>query len=194
MTVDDILDVVKKDSLFYRNSDGGVTFSGGEPTYQPAFLLELLKDSQKKGFHTCLDTCAYIQWEVLKWILEYVDLFLFDIKHMDPERHKELTGVDNRLILDNVKRIVERGKEIIVRVPLLSGINDSIENIRALGNLMSGLSIKRVDLLPYHKLGVKKYERLGIEYKLQELSSFKREEVEDIKDILGNFGLEVDIV
>jgi len=194
MTLDYVVDVVKKDGLFYRNSNGGVTFSGGEPTYQDAFLLELLKDCQRKGFHTCLDTCGYVQWTVLKDILEYVDLVLFDVKHMDSETHKELTGVDNRLILDNVKRVVEMGKEIIIRVPLLPGVNDSEENIRALGSFTSQLSIKRVDLLPYHKLGVKKYERLDMEYKLKKLSSFKREEVEDIKGVLEEFGLEVDIV
>ena len=194
MTVDEVVDVVNKDSLFYRNSNGGVTFSGGESTYQPNFLLDLLKGSQKKGFHTCLDTCAYIQWIILEDILEYVDLVLLDIKHMDPEKHKEITGVDNRLILENVKRIVDLGKEMIIRVPLLPGENDSKENINALGNFVSELSLKRVDLLPYHKLGVKKYERLGMEYKLKELRSFKKEEVERIKEVLENHKLLVDIV
>ena len=194
MTTDDVVDVVEKDSLFYRNSNGGVTFSGGEPTYQPDFLLELLRDCQRAGFHTCLDTCGHIQWRVLEEILEYVDLVLFDIKHTDPERHRELTGVDNRLIFDNVKKIAKMSKETIVRVPLLAGINDSEENINALGSFMCELSIKRVDLLPYHKLGVKKYERLGKEYKLEELRSFKREVVDDIRGILENYGLEVDVV
>lgn len=194
MTTDHVVSVVEKDSLFYRNSDGGVTFSGGEPTHQAPFLLELLKDCQRKGFHTCLDTCAHVHWEVLKEILDYVDLVLFDVKHMDPQRHRELTGVDNRLILDNLKQIVEMGKKIIVRVPLLPGINDSEDNLNALGSFMSQLSMRRVDLLPYHRLGVKKYERLGMNYELQELKSFKREAVENIKGILENFGLEVDIV
>lgn len=194
MTIDEVVNVVEKDSLFYRNSDGGVTFSGGEPLYQPAFLLELLKKCQRKGFHTCLDTCAYIQWEVLEEALDYVDLVLFDVKHMDPEKHREVTGVDNHLILDNLKRMAKMGKEIIVRIPLLPDINDSAENINALGNFTSQLSLKRVDLLPYHKLGVKKYERLGMEYKLKELRSFKREEVEGVKEILRNFGIEADIV
>ncbi len=192
--VDDVVSVVEKDSLFYRNSNGGVTFSGGEPTYQPAFLLELLKGCQGKGFHTCLDTCGYTQWSVLEEILEYVDLVLFDVKHMDPERHKKLTGVDNRLILDNVKQIVGMGKKIIIRVPLLPGVNDSEGNINALGNFTSNLSIKRLDLLPYHRLGVKKYERLGVDYKLEEVPSFKKEEVESVKKLLTGFGLEVDIV
>jgi len=194
MTVNDVIDVVSKDSLFYRNSNGGVTFSGGEPIYQPAFLLELLKESQKQGFHTCLDTSAYTQWEVLEEILDHVDLVLFDIKHVDPEKHVELTGVDNRLILNNLKRTVDIGKKIIIRVPLLLGVNDSEKNINALGNFMSELSINKVDLLPYHKLGVKKYERLGMEYNLTELRSFKREEVDVIRGILENFGLEVEVV
>jgi len=194
MTVDEVTDVVKKDSLFYRNSNGGVTFSGGEPTHQPAFLLELLKDSQRKGFHTCLDTCGYTQWEFLEEALEYVDLVLFDVKHMDTKQHKELTAVDNLLILDNLKRIADTGKEMIIRVPLMPGINDSKENINALGIFMSQSSLKRVDLLPYHRLGVKKYERLGMEYKLGELGSFKKEEVDDVKGILEKFDLVVEIV
>jgi pyruvate formate lyase activating enzyme len=192
--VGDVTDVVQKDNLFYRNSNGGVTFSGGEPTYQAAFLLELLKESRRKGFHTCLDTSGYTPWEVLEEILEHVDLVLFDVKHMDPQKHMELTGVDNRLILRNAKRIVETGNKIVIRVPLLPEVNDSDKNINALGNFMSELSVKRVDLLPYHRLGVKKYERLGMEYKLRELRSFKREEVDGIKGILENFGLDVDIV
>lgn len=194
MTTDHVVSVVEKDSLFYRNSDGGVTFSGGEPTHQASFLLELLKDCQSKGFHTCLDTCAHVHWEALKDALEHVDLVLCDVKHMQPERHKELTGADNHLILDNVKRIVEMGKEIIIRMPLLPGINDSEDNLNALGSFMSELSMRRLDLLPYHRLGAKKYERLGMEYRLEELSSFKKEKVESIKGILENFGLEVDIV
>ncbi|MFA4917290.1 MAG: glycyl-radical enzyme activating protein [Syntrophales bacterium] len=194
MTIDEVVAVVEKDSLFYRNSGGGVTFSGGEPTYQPAFLLGLLKSCQKKGFHTCLDTSACVQWEVFKKVLDYVDLVLFDVKHMSPDRHKELTGLDNQLILNNLRQIAKTGKEVIVRIPLMPDFNSSHENINALGDIMSQLSLKRVDLLPYHRLGMKKYEALGMEYKLTELRSFKKEEVEDIKGILENLGLKVEIV
>jgi organic radical activating enzyme len=121
MQVSEVLEIVEKDALFYRNSGGGITASGGEPTTQPAFLLELFKGCQKRGFHTALDTCGIVRWDVLKEILEYTDLVLFDIKHMDPMTHTELTGVDNRLILENAKRIVKQEKDLRVRIPLIPG-------------------------------------------------------------------------
>ena len=193
MTVDEVLEVVKKDTLFYRNSGGGVTASGGEATAQPEFLLALFKRCQESGIHTTLDTCGYVRWEVLERILEYTDLVLFDIKHMDPIRHIELTRVDNKLILQNAERIVQRGKPLRMRMPLIPGCNDSGENIRATAEFIHGLGIEEVDVLPYHQLGASKYERLGRVYELGDTKSYPEEQVEEIKRILGSYGLEVSI-
>jgi pyruvate formate lyase activating enzyme len=193
MTVDEVLEEVKKDALFYQNSGGGVTFSGGEPTQQPEFLWHLLKRSQESGIQTALDTSGFVKPEILKRVLEHTDLVLYDIKHMDPAKHKELTGVDNRLILENAKMIAAMGKPMIIRVPLIPGHNDSKENIVALAEFMLSLGLKRVDLLPYHSLGKIKYQRLGMEYKLSDLKPFAAGEVAKIKADLESYGLQVGV-
>jgi len=193
MTVDEVMEEVRKDSLFYQNSGGGVTVSGGEPTLQPEFVRELLRQCQQAAFHTCLDTCGVVQTEVLAGILEYTDLVLFDNKHMDTEKHKEITGADNKLILENLKMIVAQGKPVIIRLPLVPEHNDSEENIRDLATLMNELGLTRIDLLPYHSLGKTKYERLGIEYKLADLKPHESNQVDQIKAILESYGLQVGI-
>ncbi len=157
MTVEEVLDEVKRDSLFYQNSGGGITASGGEPTYQPEFLEHLFAASHQSAIHTCLDTTGLVDTDVLKRILEQTDLVLYDIKHMDPEKHKEYTGVDNALILENA-RVVAAGRPMIIRVPLVPGHNDSEENLKALAVFMAELGISRIDILPYHSLGKLKYE------------------------------------
>ena len=194
MTVEEVLQTVRADSLFYKNSGGGVTASGGEPTAQPDFLLEFFKRCQSIGLTTCLDTCGYVLWETLESVLEYTDLVLYDIKHMDRVRHVELVGVDNRLILENAKRIVQKGVPLIVRVPLIPGYNDSREDLEALGMFVAKLGNGRLDVLPYHQLGVRKYERLGQEYQLEGTRLFKKGEVEDKAMLLEAYGLKVEIV
>ncbi len=193
MTVDEVLEEVKKDALFYQNSGGGVTFSGGEPTHQPEFLWHLLKGSQDSGIHTALDTSGFVKPEILKRMLEHTDLVLYDIKHMDPAKHKELTGLDNRLILENARMIAAMGKPMIIRVPLIPGHNDSQENLKALAEFMLSLGLKKVDLLPYHSLGKIKYQRLGMEYKLSDLKPFAAGEVAKIKTDLESYGLQVGV-
>jgi len=195
ITVEEVLDAVKKDSQFYWESGGGVTASGGEATSQPDFLLELFKGCRDAGIHTALETCGYVRWEVLETILEYVDLVLFDIKHMDSAKHKELTGVSNELILENAAKIARRGEPpIIIRVPLIPGYNDSEENIKALGEFASKLGLSRVDLLPYHQLGENKYKKLGREYKLGEIKPYLDSQVQALCELLESYKLEVAIV
>lgn len=193
MTVDEVLEEVKKDSLFYQNSGGGVTFSGGEPTHQPEFLWHLSKRCQQSGIHTALDTTGFIKPEVLKKVLEYTNLVLYDIKHMDPAQHKELTGVDNRLILDNAGMIAAIGKPMIIRMPLIPKHNDSKENIKALAEFMKELKLTKIDLLPYHSLGKIKYYRLGMEYKLENLKPYEGDEVAKIKADLESYGFQVGV-
>ena len=193
MTVDEVIEEVKKDSLFYQNSGGGVTFSGGEPAHQPEFLWQLLKKSQESGIHTAIDTTGFVKTEVLKKLLEHTDLVLYDIKHMDPAKHKEFTGVDNRLILENARMIAGTGKPMIIRVPLIPGHNDSKENIKALADFMKELGLNKVDLLPYHSLGKVKYYRLGMEYKLENLKPYAGDEVAKIKADLESYGFQVGV-
>jgi len=192
MTVEQVLDEVKRDSLFYQNSGGGITASGGEPTHQPEFLWHLFAGSHQAAIETCLDTTGFVKTETLKWILEQTDLVLYDIKHMDPETHKALVGVDNGLILENA-RVVAASRPMIVRLPLIPGHNDSEENLDALAGFMSELGLDRIDLLPYHSLGKAKYERLGMEYGLEGLQPHEPEEVKRIKAFLESKGLEVGV-
>jgi len=193
MTVDEVMEEVKKDMLFYQNSGGGVTASGGEPTHQPEFLQRLFERCHESAIHTCLDTCGFVKSKVLQKILAYTDLVLYDIKHMDPVQHKKLTGVDNGIILENARMIATQGKPMIVRVPLIPRHNDSEQNIKALAGFMADLKLKKIDLLPYHALGKAKYERLGLEYKLSKLKPHKSKEIEAIKTALESYGLEVGV-
>lgn len=193
VTTAEVMETVKADSLFYRNSGGGVTASGGEPTQQPEFLMELFEECQRAGLDTALDTCGFVKWEVLEPVLEFTDLVLFDIKHLDPERHRELTGVDNRLILENIEKISERGTPLIVRIPLIPGCNDSREALSDMAGLLTRLNLTRVDLAPYHRLGAAKYSRLGMAYVLDGVEPYSEEQVEEIRIFLEDRGLEVEI-
>jgi len=194
MTVSEVFDIVNKDSLYYANSGGGITLGGGECTSQPKFALELLSRCYDRGIHTCIDTCGYTPWSVLAEILKKVDLVLLDIKHLDPSKHKEFTGVDNQLILDNAARMKEMGKEIIIRIPLIPGYNFNEKSITAAGRFMKLWGLERVDILPYHRLGVSKHYALGQEYPLEDLKSLNREEVQSAVKILESFGLNVGVV
>lgn len=165
-----VLKEAKKDLAFYEKSHGGVTISGGEPLYQPAFTIEVLKLCKMEGIHTALDTSGYGSWKSLAQILKYTDLVLYDIKHMNPVIHKKYTGVANDTILRNALSISREGIDMIIRVPVIPTINDSEDNIKKLAEFIKKLeTIKEVNLLPYHKLGVPKYEMLGREYPLKNL-------------------------
>ena len=172
MTIEELVEEVKKDELFYRNSGGGVTISGGEPSIQVNATRDLLKRLQENGLHTTLDTCGHANREDLEKILSYVDLVLFDLKHMDSEKHREYTGFSNEVILDNLELIVSKGIPTWVRIAIIPGYNDSEENIKEMARFISWLNsmkpnvIIEVNLLPYHNLGTSKYKSLGREYKL----------------------------
>lgn len=194
MTVNEVFDIVNKDSLYYSNSGGGITLGGGECTSQPEFVMELLNRCYDRAIHTCIDTCGYAPWNVLAEILKKVELVLLDIKHLDSGKHKELTGVGNELILDNAAKMKEMGKKIIIRVPLIPGYNDDEKNIKATGRFMKLWGLDRVDILPYHRLGASKYHALGQEYPLEDLPALKKEEVQRTVKILESFGLKVGVV
>lgn len=159
----EVFEDVNADALFYQNSGGGVTLSGGDPVAQPAFSIDILKRCRNAGIHTAVETCGFAKWETLKSILEYVDLVLYDIKHMDPVKHKAFTKVSNERILDNAKRIrMELELPMLARIPVIPGYNDSLEALKAAAQFIArelGPSVS-VHLLPYHRLGETKYERL----------------------------------
>ena len=163
VTVDEVLQEVLKDVKFYKKSGGGVTLSGGEPLAQPRFATQLFARCKREGLHTTLDTCGCAPWPIIRELLEYVDLVLFDIKHLDAAKHAEATGRDNRLILDNAKRIAKR-KPMRVRVPLIPGFNDSAAVVgEIVAFVRQELGGAVIDLLPYNRLGEIKYAFLDKE-------------------------------
>ncbi|WP_432403279.1 glycyl-radical enzyme activating protein [Wukongibacter sp. M2B1] len=191
MSVDDIINIIKRDMVFYRESEGGVTFSGGEPTSQHQFLRELVKSCTSLGIDTAIETCGYFEWDLLKDIMEMVDFVFVDIKHMDSKIHKKLTGVDNRLILENIIKISKFNKKTVIRIPLIEGVNDDLENIHEmLGFISEKIIAARVEILPYHNYGVPKYKALGMS-NYYEFKKSSEEKIEEIKGIINEYGIKV---
>jgi pyruvate formate lyase activating enzyme len=191
LTTEKVIKEIEKDLIFYEESGGGVTFSGGEPLSQSEFLEDLLDGCKKKKIHTAVDTSGYISWKILERISSKVDLFLYDLKIMDSERHKKYTGVSNEIILGNLKKLSSVHNNISVRFPVIPGINDDYQNIRETGEFLSSLKIAQVNLLPYHYMGVDKYKRLGKKYKLADIQPPSKEKLSEVSAILRKFNLNV---
>ncbi len=163
-TVDEVFAEVIKDKAYYDNSGGGVTFSGGECILQTDFLLDILKKCKDNGIHTAVDTAGNLPFERFEKILPYTDLFLYDIKLFNSLLHKEYTGSDNALILDNLKKLFDSKAKIIVRIPVITGVNDNKEEIKKIKEfVMSCGKPEKIELLPYHRMGENKYGALGRE-------------------------------
>jgi len=162
MTVPELLAEVLKDQIFFDESGGGITISGGEPLTQPSFVEALLRVFRTRRIRTVLDTCGFADSEVIRTVSKYVDLFLYDLKLMDREKHRYYTGVTNDLILQNLKILAELGSAVIVRVPVIPGINDDTDNMDGLSRFLSSLQLRKIDLLPYHRIGSGKYQRLHL--------------------------------
>lgn len=165
VTSREIMKEIIKDEAFYEESGGGVTFSGGEPLMYLDFLQDVLRSCKIRGIHTAVDTSGYAPWECFEKIIDKVDLFLYDLKLMNDEKHKKYTGVSNKVILENLKKLSARGANIYIRMPIIAGVNDD-SHIDETIEFLSNLNIIQVNLLPYHKMGMEKYKRLGMEYKL----------------------------
>ena len=163
-TVDEVLREVLKDKKFYENSGGGVTFSGGECMLQIDFLAEILKACKENGVHTAVDTAGHIHYERFEKILPYTDLFLYDVKCFDSEKHKQYTGVGNELILENLKRLLAVDKSIWVRIPIISTVNDTVEELQCIKRYISSCGTpEKIELLPYHAMGEHKYAAINKE-------------------------------
>lgn len=194
VSVQEVMTQIDKDSIFYDESGGGVTFSGGEPLSQPEFLLELLKQCKKREYHTAVDTSGYGSPETIRAISSVTDLFLYDLKHMDDERHRKYTGVSNRLILDNLKTISKLGKRIFIRIPLIPGINDDDDNLKATAEIIQRTpGIEQVNILPYHNIAADKYNRLGKQSCLMEIPVPDNEHMEAVSGKFLAYGIKVKI-
>jgi pyruvate formate lyase activating enzyme len=192
-TVDELFDVVRRDERYYADSGGGVTVGGGEPTVQAAFVRAFMRKCHEHYLHVALDTCGYTNSEDGLKALEEADLLLFDIKGLDPSRHFVDTAVYNDVIIENLKHRNSIGKPVIVRFPIIPGHTDSVENVEAVGELLSGLRcVQRVDLMAYHQYGTVKYGQLGKEYRL-EAERPTDERMNEIKGRLESYGLSVQL-
>lgn len=167
-TIAELMDVIEEDRPFYEVSGGGVTLGGGEVLMQPEAATSLLMACRQRGIHTAMETCGYARPEVVMRAAEYTDLFLYDIKHMDSDRHYELTGVRNEWILGNLKCLLENRHNVMIRIPLLKGVNDSERDIVRLTEFLTpyreNRNFKGIELLPYHRMGVNKYNQLRWDY------------------------------
>ena len=190
ITVEEVVREASKDELFYRNSGGGVTLSGGEPLYQEEFARNILIECKERSLPTVLDTCGYVHCDVLERVLEYVDLVLFDIKHLDSEIHHRGTGVGNGLILENFGKVAEKAK-VWVRVPVIPNYNDSTQYIERLASFLSGMPVEKVSLLGYHEWGKHKYQALDRDYPLDESHLLDEEKLHGLGDIMRSRGLAV---
>lgn len=193
MSVPEVMAAVSKDIIFYDESDGGVTFTGGEPTFQHEFLLELLKSCSGKGIHTAVDTSGYTSWARLEELSRFTNLFLFDLKMMDDEKHRKYTGVSNRLILENLQKLSAIHANINVRMPIITGINDDMENIVKTCSFLASLRIGKVNILPYHTIGINKYDKFGMNYKLRDTLPPDEEKIMQIKAELSKIGMTVKV-
>ncbi len=197
-SISELLDVVLEDKTFYEVSGGGVTLGGGEVTMQPEAATSLLQACKQEGVNTAIETCGYVKLENLLKIAEFVDTFLFDIKHMNSDRHYELTGVRNEIILENLQELLHRRFNVKVRMPMLKGINDSEEEIRQVIEFLmpfkDSKNFQGIDLLPYHKLGVNKYEQLGKEYQIKDDPSLSEEDLDRIEGWIKQYNFPVTVI
>ncbi len=194
-TVGEVVDRVLRDRPFFERSGGGVTVSGGEPFSQSRFTLALLRALKEQGVHTAVDTTGYASWDVIERALPYIDLFLYDLKHMNSDTHKAAVGVPNETILENARRIAAAGGKMQMRIPVITRFNDSAENIRAAAVFTAelGEAVTVVQLLPYHAMGVSKWERIRHDGPILEATAPSDKKIGELKAILEEYGLPVQI-
>lgn len=195
-SVDEVIGILEKDRIFINESKGGVTFSGGEPLSQSGFLSEALKSCKGDGYHTAVDTSGYSSPEDFMTIIPYTDLFLFDIKHLDDQKHVECTGVSNARILDNFRMILDSGTDMFVRIPVIPGYNDNDDHIKRLREFLTeskSAHLKKINLLPFHKVGQSKYRKLGIPYKMSGIQPPSKERMNYLKEYFSETGIKVKV-
>lgn len=188
--VSEIVEEVKKHRLFYMQSGGGITFSGEETTMQREFLNELSETLYDMGFHLAMEAFGYFDFDALKPVLQRMDLIFMDLKHMDSEKHAYFTGVGNEKILENIKRLKELSAEIVIRIPVIKGVNADVQNIKASAEYVhTHLPQAKMELLPYHKFGFGKYEALGMETPDDTFAAPTEKEMEELRKIITDLGV-----
>jgi pyruvate formate lyase activating enzyme len=193
MTTAEVMSEVVRDRVFFEESGGGVTFSGGEPFMQSAFLRSLLDACRDEGISTAVETCGMTDQGELLGMADKVDLFLYDVKLMDAARHREATGVGNERILANLAALATVHTHVIIRFPVIPGVNDDKANVDLMVAMMCRLDLREIDLLPYHRIGTDKYRRLGRPYQLADLRSPLAEDMESIRRMFADTGIEASV-
>jgi len=194
MSVEEVVAEITKDTVFYDESHGGVTISGGEPLMQPSFLLEFLDACGDLALHRTIDTCGYADTQTLLKAATRSELFLYDLKHMDPEKHFRYTGVSNEKILTNLKCLSRQGAGIIIRFPVIPGINSDEENVDRTGAFVSSLAgVSKVNILPFHCAAAAKYKNLNMQYNAADIERPERDTLESIVRRLENYDLQVKV-
>ncbi len=184
-TLEEVLQVIRRDLPFYRSSGGGVTLSGGEVLLQPDFAAELLKKCKEEGMHTAADTAGLVPWEAFLKVLPWTDLFLYDIKAVTPELHQRATGADNALILENYRRLREAGAQIWVRIPVVPGYTEDKEELRRIAAFLKGKEPACVELLRFHRMAESKYRALGMDYEMKETQPPETEAMEAYRELIS---------
>lgn len=184
----------EKDRPFYEQSNGGITFTGGEPMMQPEFIIETARLFKKQNLHLCMDTTGFASTKNFQDVSQYIDLFLFDLKHLDDETHKKYTGVSNKLILKNLEYLVENKKEVHIRFPLIPKINNDLKQLENIAAYLIHLKhIKNLNLLPYHKIAQGKYEQLNIENKMNGTQEPSKTDIENVKSFFEEKGFTIKV-
>ncbi|WP_346855901.1 glycyl-radical enzyme activating protein [uncultured Draconibacterium sp.] len=193
--VDELVQIIEKERVHIDQSNGGVTFSGGEPLMHPVFLLKMLKACGDKNIHRTVDTCGFSDTETMLEVAKNTELFLFDLKVMDPEKHKKWTGVSNKLILENLKVLSESGAKINIRIPFIKNVNADERSVREMARFVSGLPGEKpqVNILPYHSIAANKYIKLGTTYNEFNMAEPTEKEQNKALAIFQEFGLEAEI-
>lgn len=188
-TAQEIVNTCLQDQPFYEESNGGVTFSGGESLIQPEFLLDLINKLKEKNIHTAVETTGAINHQTFKKVISEIDYILFDIKHYDSKKHKEGTGLSNKLILENLKWLIKNNKKFLCRIPVIPEFNDSIEDAIGFTKLLKSLGIEEIQLLPFHQFGERKYDLLKENYKYKGVPAYHPEELEEFRTTFINEGI-----
>lgn len=187
MTADEVLKEILKDEVFYKSSGGGVTFSGGEPLKQIGFVKQIVQELSKRGIATACETAGYVTEEEMRDAISCMDLFLYDMKHYNAEKLREGTGGELETIVRNLSMVLDAGRKVIARIPVIPGFNNQVEDAHGFGRLLKSLGIQEVHLLPFHQFGEGKYEQLGIVYQMSGIPSMKQEELGEMKEIMQQY-------
>jgi pyruvate formate lyase activating enzyme len=190
-SVEEIMETIRKDKVVMETSGGGVTFSGGEPLQHPELLIKLLKTCKKEGVHTAVDTAGFVDTNIVLEVAKHADLFLYDLKLMDSALHQKYTGVPNEMILKNLKKLAESGSNIMIRIPLIDGVNADEANITAIASFISSLpgGPRLISLLPYHGTASRKYEKMGELYEPRNMKEPDHETITHCRGIFEKHGI-----